>query len=141
LSALAESLRRFEPSWIKVGRVHRRICFLRLEGREAEAREIEGTELGPAVIEARKTSESDMEADAVLRALTSEDEERVAEAIAFAEVLVPMLSERLSLHSPSTGVATRSAREKRPPTGDPDKARGIADFIDEMLAQEHAASH
>jgi hypothetical protein len=138
---LAESLRRFEPSWIKVGQVHRRVCFLRLEGREAEAREIEGRELEPAVVEARKTSESESEADAVLRALTSEDENRVAEAIAFAEVLVPMLSERLSLQSHPSGVPTRSPRQNRPAAGGLGESRGIADFIDEMLAQQRTGSH
>lgn len=138
---MAESLRRFEPSWIKVGRVHRRICFLRLEGREAEAREIEGRELEPAVAEARKDSESEAEAEAVLRAVTSDDEERVAEAIAFAEVLVPMLSERLSLQAPAPGIPKRGPRQGRAAPGDQDQAHGIADFIDEMLAQQRPASH
>lgn len=124
-----------------MGRVHRRICFLRLEGRETEAREIEGKELQPAVTEARKTSESESEADAVLRAVTSEDEERVAEAIAFAEVLVPMLSERLNLQTPAPGAPARSLRQNRPVAGDPGESRGIADFIDEMLAQQRAGSH
>jgi len=124
-----------------VGQVHRRICFLRLEGREAEARQIEGSELAPAVDEARRASESDSEANALLNALTAEGEERVAEAIAFAEVLVPMLSERLKLQSPSPGAPARGPRQHRPAPGDLDKSRGIADFIDEMLAQERAASH
>ncbi len=124
-----------------MGQVHRRVCFLRLEGRETEAREIEGRELGPAVIEARKTSESESEADAVLRALTSEDEERVADAIAFAEVLVPMLSERLSLQSPPSGPPTKGPRQNRPIAGDLGGSRGIADFIDEMLAQQRTGTH
>jgi hypothetical protein len=124
-----------------VGQVHRRVCFLRLEGREEEARATEQRELGPAVMEARKTSESDSEADALLRAVTSEDEERVAEAIAFAEVLVPMLSERLNLHSPAPGAPARSPRPNRPVAGDPGESRGIADFIDEMLAQQRSGAH
>jgi hypothetical protein len=141
LSALAESLRRFEPSWLKVGRIHRHICFLRLEGRQAEAREIEHTELAPAVADARKTSESEAEADAVLHDLTHEDEARVADAVAFAEVLVPMLSDRLKLQSPSLGAPARGPRQKRPEAGNADESHGIADFIDEMLAQERAAPH
>jgi hypothetical protein len=141
LSALAESLRRFEPTWLKVGRVHRHICFLRLEGREAEAREVESNELAPAVVEARKASESEAEADAVLDHLTHEDEERVADAVAFAEVLVPMLSERLKLQTQPQGTPARSVRQKRPDAGNPDEAHGIADFIDEMLAQQRAGSH
>ena len=124
-----------------MSRVHRRICFLRLEGREAEAREIEGRELEPAVAEARKDSESEAEAEAVLRAVTSDDEERVAEAIAFAEVLVPMLSERLSLQAPAPGIPKRGPRQSRAASGDQDQAHGIADFIDEMLAQQRPASH
>jgi hypothetical protein len=124
-----------------VGRIHRHICFLRLEGRQAEAREIENTELAPAVVEARKASESEAEADAVLHDLTHEDEARVADAVAFAEVLVPMLSERLRLQAPSPSAPARSPRQKRPESGTPDQSHGIADFIDEMLAQERAASH
>lgn len=124
-----------------MGRVHRRICFLRLEGREAEAREIESNELAPAVVEARKASESEAEADAVLDHLTHDDEERVADAVAFAEVLVPMLSERLKLQSQLPNTPAKSVRPKRPGSGNPDEAHGIADFIDEMLAQQRAASH
>jgi hypothetical protein len=138
LSALAESLRRFEPSWIKVGKVHRRLCFLRSEGREEEARQLEGRELAEAILEARKSTESDAEADALLAELFAEGEERVADAVAFAEVLVPMLAHEMRL--PSTGMAgaAERPRHRKPDAEKPGEPREIADFIDDMLAQESA---
>src|SRR5208283_2265353 len=88
--------------WIKVGRVHRRMCFLRSEGREEEARFVEDRELAAAVVEARRVSGSDDEADALLKALFAEGEERVADAVALAEVLLPMLAQEMQ--SPTQAV-------------------------------------
>jgi hypothetical protein len=137
---LAESLRRFEPSWIKVGRVHRRLCFLRSEGRADEARDLESGELAAAVADARRASESDAEADGLLRALFAEGEERVADAVAFAEVLVPMLAHEMRPPAASMALATDHPRQRKPGAEKPGGPREIADFIDEMLAQEHAGS-
>jgi len=53
----------------------------------------------------------------------------VAEAIVFAEVLVPMLARRLAVQPPAPHLR---AAPPAPRTG-PAEARGIADFIDEML--------
>jgi hypothetical protein len=138
LSALAEALHRFDPPWIKVGRVYRRICFLRSEGLGAEARRIEDTELADAVAEARGASGAQADADTRLRAFYAEEEERVAEAIALVEVLVPSLSERLSALAPARGGEAAVAVPKTPRRGTAGEEHGIADFIDEMLAQERA---
>ncbi|HXN35828.1 MAG TPA: hypothetical protein VN877_06630 [Opitutaceae bacterium] len=116
------------------------MCFLRSEGREAEAREIEDNELAAAVVDARRESESDAEADALLNTLRAEAEERVADAIAFAEVLMPMLAERLRPFAQAGSREPENARQRKP---NPDKSgepRGIADFIDDMLAQDRAGS-
>jgi hypothetical protein len=80
---------------------------------------------------------SAFEAESILQALLAEEEERVAEAIAFAEVLVPMLAERLRPWRRSGARAARRAPRQGPPET-PVEPRGIADFIDDMLAQERA---
>jgi hypothetical protein len=137
LSALAEALHRFEPPWIEVGRVYRRICFLRSEGLANEADAIERTEYADVAAKAREASASEYEADAILKALRSEEEERVSSAIAFAEVLVPMLAKRLSPFSPAPPAAPAPRKARSPGHDEP---RGIADFIDDMLAQERAGT-
>ncbi len=114
------------------------MCFLRSEGREAEAREIEETELAAAVVDARRVSESDAEADALLRALRAEEERRVADAVAFAEVLMPMLAERLRPHPQAGARAPEIARQRKLNAEKSGESRGIADFIDDMLAQDRA---
>jgi hypothetical protein len=124
-----------------VGKVHRRICFLRFEGRSAEAQSVNDQEFAAAVAEARKDSNSDAEADVLLRSIEVEDEERVADAIAFAEVLVPMLSERQRVASPASARAADHPRQRRAALEPAGESRGIADFIDDMLAQDRAGSH
>lgn len=96
--------------------------------------------LAAAAARARDASESVPEADARLKALLAQEAERVAAAITFAEVLAPMLSERLSALAPARAAAGANPAPERParrPTGE---ALGIADFIDEMLAQDRAGS-
>ena len=113
---------------------------MRSEGMTAEAQVIEATEFAEAAARARLTSSSQEEADSLLKALLAEEAARVLEAIAFAEVLVPMLAKRLSALGPAARVsaaAPAASREKRPSV---DENRGIADFIDDMLAQERAGS-
>lgn len=60
-------------------------------------------------------------------------------AIAFAEVLAPMLSERLGAAAPARA-ASGSRAGFSPVPKLPGGERGIADYIDEMLAQDRAAS-
>jgi hypothetical protein len=137
LSALAEALHRFDPPWLKVGRIYRRVCFLRSQGQGPEARRVEETELAAAAAETVGDS-TPLEAGDRLQAFYSEERERVAEAIALVEVLVPTLSLQLSTAAP----ARLPAAPARAPLGawraDPAKEHGIADFIDEMLAQDRA---
>lgn len=137
MSALTEVLHRFDPPWIEVGRIYRRICFLRSEGMAGEAQAVQETEFAEASARARKLFSSESEAESLLREMMAEEEGRVAEAIAFAEVLVPMLARRLGVHPPAPHPR---AAPPAPRTG-PAQARGIADFIDEMLAQDRLGSH
>jgi phage terminase Nu1 subunit (DNA packaging protein) len=118
--------------------VYRRICFLRSEGLTDEANRIEQTEFAAASAKARESAESESEADFLMKTLFAEEEARVAEAVALAEVLVPLLSRRLPLLAPPPRdpAAASVAPRGRKPANDED--RGIADFIEEMLAQERA---
>jgi hypothetical protein len=135
LTALAEALHRFEPPWIEVARVYRRVCFLRLGGLAEEAQGIEDTELAGAMAKARAASGS--EADSILEGLLAEERERVAGAVAFAEVLVPMLDRRPQGPSPASPASPAPRRARIPAH---DASRGIADFIDDMLAQERTGT-
>jgi hypothetical protein len=115
------------------------MCFLRSEGLVLEAQVIEQTEFADAAAKARGACESESDADSILKALLADEEGRVADAIAFAEVLVPMLAKRLSalVPAPRVSAASITAREKKPGH---DENRGIADFIDDMLAQERTGT-
>jgi hypothetical protein len=67
------------------------------------------------------------------------DEEavRVADAVAFAEILVPRLAERLSgAHAPRPHAPSIPPAQRGIHSANDAGARGIADFIDEMLAQD-----
>jgi hypothetical protein len=105
----------------------------------SEAQAIEKTEFAEAAAKARGVSGSEFEADTILKTIVAEEQERVAEAIAFAEVLAPMLAKRLSGISPppAPSPAPQPRRAKAPAL---DQNRGIADFIDDMLAQERSAA-
>jgi hypothetical protein len=137
LSALAGALRRFDPPWIEVGRIFRRICFLRAEGLTAEAERLEEAEFVPAAARAREGSTSEFESESILQALLTEEKERVADAIAFAEILVPMLAERLAGNAGPVRAAAHVARRARADA--PAVARDIADFIDDMISQDRSA--
>ncbi|MGA2017082.1 MAG: hypothetical protein ABSH26_08995 [Opitutaceae bacterium] len=113
--------------------------LLHSEGRGAEARRMEETELAAAAVRARAASGAGVESDDRFRAIVEEERERVAGAVALAELLAPMLSERLlalaPAHAPAAGPAPRKPGARAPVDG-----RGIADYIDEMLAYERAGS-
>lgn len=118
--------------------MYRRICFLRSEGLSGEAQIIQETEFAEAAARARSLFSSESGADSLLRELMAEEEERVAQAVAFAEVLVPMLAPRLSLRPPAQPHAGPPECRARARTG-PGEARAVADFIDDMLAQDRMA--
>jgi hypothetical protein len=141
LSALVEDLHRFEPPWSKVGRVYRHVCFLKAEGRSGEARTIEDTELAAAIAEARGSAGTEAEVDARLNRVKAEGEVLVTEAIAYAEVLVPMLTNRLRTLALPSAPAGPAPAPKRKKAQAPGESRGIADFIDEMLAQDGPSAH
>lgn len=102
----------------------------------SEAQSLERNDFAEAAARARLASPSPEEAESFLKKLLLEEEARVSEAIAFAEVLVPVLSQRLALQAPPPrplAAPVPLARGRKPGH---DENRGIADFIDDMLAQE-----
>jgi hypothetical protein len=115
---VVEVLHRFDPPWIKAGRVYRQMCLLRLEGRDDDARRV-------------------MDAESSLKTFLAGEGERMAMAVALAEVLVPELSQRLA--------GLGGARSRAAPVPEKAFARArageatIADYIDEMLAMERAS--
>jgi hypothetical protein len=115
-----------------MGRIYRRVCFLRSEGRAVDARYLAETELAQAKEEI--LASGDPQARERLDAFFSEEEERVAGAIACVELLLPELSDRIAALK-TDPVAAPPARRPAGPAN-PGAERGIADFIDEMLAQD-----
>lgn len=100
---------------------------------------MEFSELKEAVDAAKASSPDRDEAEALLRRLLEEEGERVSEAIAFAEVLIPMLGERQAPTHSRGPFPAPAARPRRSP-GAEVPSRGIADFIDDMLAQDRRAN-
>lgn len=137
---MAEAHHRFEPPWIEVGRVYRRICFLRSEGLAGEAQALQENEFAEAEAAARAACASGSEADSRMDALLAEEGARVAQAIAIAEVLVPILAKRLSVLLPAPRLSAAPSVAARERKAGHDENRGIADFIDDMLAQERTGT-
>jgi hypothetical protein len=128
----------------------RRVCVLRSTGAIAAADDIVAIDLPRAVAALRQHTTI---TDAQLQTLFAAEEERVAEARALAEILLPMLTEAPARRSRSPFAAVEdSPKAAAAGTTDlsatsslPDPIRsspttaplpGIADFIDEMLTQD-----
>jgi len=119
--------------------VYRRVCLLRLEGRDDDARCVMDGEFAQAEAEALAACRGEADGESLLRRFLDGEGERMASAVALAEVLVPELSRRLFLQ------AAAPSRAGQGPGAAPAAARGggapaLADFIDEMLALERSAS-
>lgn len=127
------------------------MCVLRAHGAAAEARELERTELTDALSAARAESPpAQPESD-----LLAHESERVAEAQLLAELLAPLLADRLRGAAPefaprsTAAPAPAASRTAPPPTPrvtappPPAAAPSITDLIDGMLSQDrtpHAAT-
>lgn len=122
------------PPWAEIGRIYRRICVLRLNGRAAEASRLHDGEFSAAVEALRAENADDPDFPVQLEAQLNAEEERAAEAVALAELLLPMLTEQLG-RAPAPAIRPAAA-PARPAGARP--APDIADFIDEMLAHDRA---
>lgn len=128
--------------WDAVARVCRRICVLRSIDRYVEAEELHSTELMSLLSALRPNAEAETRVQAIFAA----EEKRVADAQALAEVLAPLVAELLRA-APLSIPAPASAPAATPVSPAPTDSRptratapSIADFIDDMIAQERPPS-
>jgi hypothetical protein len=119
------------PSWDDAAAIYRRICLLRCSGRAAEAKRLESGDLACA-LQQMAGSGGETAAFATYRDGVFEIEtERVRHAQAVAELLAPLLLERLGRPGAPAGPVR--------PAPVPAAKRGpvdIADMIDTLLAQQ-----
>jgi hypothetical protein len=136
--AAAENLPDHAITWEHAARLCRRICVLREQGRATDAQALEEGELARARA-ALRAVHSETEFDAQFTSLLAAEAERVANAAVLAELLAPRLAELLASNGAATP-SSASAISRDSPLPVSPKPRGasanIADFIDEMLAQE-----
>src|SRR5436189_74039 len=108
------------------------MCILHEQGNDAEAERLRTTALTAALARAKTNEESDSLLTARLDALFAVERERVANAAVLAELLAPLLGERSAVVVPFPSAAVKASTPARA------RAASIADFIDEMIAQERA---
>ena len=127
-------------TWSDVARVCRRVCVLRERGQNEEAERLRAGELMTLLAAVRASGESDAATTDRLNALFATEAERVANAAVLAEILVPMIAEQLrplarpgvtTSEIPTPAVVAPVATKPVQP-----RPASIADFIDDMLAQE-----
>lgn len=130
-----------ENPWSEVARLCRRVCVLRAQGRDDEAKLLRTQAIDPFVAALQSGSEPAMSNADRLAATMAAEANRVADATLLAELLAPMLGAR-------AGITALASPGSRTVTAPPDvqvfaqpiapvrTAASIADFLDEMLAQE-----
>jgi hypothetical protein len=125
-------------SWSDVARVCRRVCVLRERGQNAEAEQLRSGSLPELLSAVRTPTDTDATIAERLESVFTHEAERVADAAALAELLVPLLSEQLRSSPALQGVIPATIVPPTPPPKKPParRAASIADFIDEMIAQE-----
>jgi len=130
-------------TWSDVTRLCRRLCVLREQARTAEAETLQRLELEPLLETMRSGGDTLLTLDARLAATMAEESDRVANATLLAELLAPMLGLRTGADEPKTSIAALRpaaspvARANAAPSPKPARAAAsIADFLDEMIAQE-----
>jgi hypothetical protein len=117
----------------------RQICLLQETGRDDEASRLEPVLLHPLIKTFRETHGIDALPDDRLQSLLVCEQERVGDAAALGELLIPLLMEHLRA-APEAARPDRSAAIQSRPSGPPARrsstAPDIADLLDGMLAQE-----
>lgn len=136
------------PTWSDVVRLCRRVCILRERGLHADAEKLLVESLPPLLATVRAPQETDAALNLRLDAVFAQETERVANAAVLAELLRPLLAEdlpaatALPVGTPAPVlVPLATAPAVTPPAAPPPKpptrgAISIADFIDDMIAQE-----
>lgn len=123
----------------EITRAMRQICLLQETGRNDEAARLEPMLLDPLIKSFRDTHGVGALPDDRVESLLVCERERVGDAAALGELLIPLLMEHLratpGVGPPERPAATQPVRSRippRPPTASPE----IADLLDGMLAQE-----
>jgi hypothetical protein len=127
---------RSAPWRAKVSALYRRICLLRAQGAAAQADRLETVEW-PNLLEGLRRATPFT--DAELQELLAVEADRIATAEALAELLRPLLLERLPQRTIATAGTVPAARRNQAAGSvgsRGDSQKGIADFIDEMLTGE-----
>lgn len=113
--------------------------MLREQGEPAEADCVQAGPLEALLSALRTTPETAAAFDQRVAVIFAVERDRVANAVVLAQLLAPLLAERLPLAAHSAAPeapVTRSVTHVARPL--PVSPAGIADFIDEMIAQETA---
>jgi hypothetical protein len=126
------------------------VCVLRERGQADEAEALRQRELPGLLAAVRSPADTDASIDAQLTAVFAREEDRVANAVVLAELMAPLLVNPAArtpeltpilISAPSPGALEPRPSQFAPPPPLPAPARAagsIADFIDEMIAQESA---
>jgi len=117
---------------------------LREHGEHDEAEQLRGSTLASALSAARAPTETDEAITTRFETVLATETERVANAAVLAELLAPMIAQKLAQNTPAplapaptvSTAAPAITPVLRPPRP---RAASIADFIDEMIAQENPA--
>jgi hypothetical protein len=146
---LNRSASNFPPpsaTWNDVARLVRRVCVLRERGETDAAENLRLGALASLITSVQNAADDPAGVAQRIEAIYATEQERVANASALAELLLPLLTDSApvfgahpeselqvtAMHSPSPAVPT-------PPTSKPVRRPGdIADFLDDMIAQERA---
>lgn len=119
-----------------ITRLMRRICLLREQGDDAQAARLHEHDLPAAVRELRAAHGTEALSEAELRTLFAAEEQRVAEAVVLAELLIPQLTgPRPPVPARAVPAAPVPARP-RAPAADARGSPAIPDLLDAMLAAE-----
>lgn len=122
--------------WRELGEIYRRICSLRTQGRETDALALEQGGFVAALKAVRVHSTPGPETEERLQTVLAAEESRVADADALADLLMPLLVKHLR-NAPLAAAPVPQSRPAK--TSAAAEAPSVADFIDDMLAQERAA--
>jgi hypothetical protein len=130
-------------SWGEVTRACRRVCVLRERGQIEEAEQLRAGQLMELVAAARTADDSDAAVAERLNAILAAETERVANAAVLAELLAPLLAGQGSRRDMPPPVPPSAPPPSPVPVAPPPaklpgrRPASIADFIDDMIAQEN----
>lgn len=130
-------------SWSDLARVCRRVCVLRERGFAADAERLRIGELAEMVAALRGSSDTDEAIEQRLAATFAVEAERVANAAVLAELLAPLLTDARGVSGGPAAPGVDSASPLPASIPKPAPRAGpldLADFIDDMIAQERPSS-